>query len=192
MWCQTVSSTPATRQDVINLQEMLDTRLQQMQARETGICPIRAELYSQCFGIITYLNLCYVFDNFVSDEIIRQVTINCTERGLLLLRVRDEINMRHEAYETLYCSSVAFGMRKALQAQEGKEQLQERIRVLEEEKTLLESSISDMKVKSDQNDRRNAELRESEEKKHSEEIAFLKKTNSQLKAQLEGIIASKK
>lgn len=33
------------------------------------------------------------------DEIIRQVTINCTERGLLLLRVRDEINMRDEAYE---------------------------------------------------------------------------------------------
>lgn len=126
------------------------------------------------------------------DEIIRQVTINCTERGLLLLRVRDEINMRHEAYETLYCSSVAFGMRKALQAQEGKEQLQDRIRALEEEKTLLEASISDMKVKSDQNERRNAELRESEEKKHAEEIAFLKKTNSQLKAQLEGIIASKK
>jgi dynein light intermediate chain len=150
---------------------MLDTRLQQSQARETGICPIRAELYSQCF-----------------DEIIRQVTINCTERGLLLLRVRDEINMRDEAYETLYCSSVAFGMRKALQAQEGKELLQERIRQLEEEKALLEAAISDMKVKADQNERRNAELRESEEKKHAEEIAFLKKTNSQLKSQLENII----
>lgn len=35
----------------------------------------------------------------IIDEIIRQVTINCTERGLLLLRVRDEINMRDEAYE---------------------------------------------------------------------------------------------
>jgi hypothetical protein len=52
------------------------------------------------------------FLDSLSDEIIRQVTINCTERGLLLLRVRDEINMRDEAYETLYCSSVAFGMRK--------------------------------------------------------------------------------
>lgn len=50
LWCQTVSSTPATRQDVINLQEMLDTRLQQNQARETGICPIRRELYGQAFG----------------------------------------------------------------------------------------------------------------------------------------------
>lgn len=83
-------------------------------------------------------------------------------------------------------------MRKALQAQEGKEQLQERIIQLEEEKALIEATISDMKVKADQAERRNAELRESEEKKHAEEIAFLKKTNSQLKAQLEGIIATKK
>lgn len=45
-----MSSTPATRLDVINLQEHLDMKLQQRQARETGICPIRRELYTQCFG----------------------------------------------------------------------------------------------------------------------------------------------
>lgn len=175
LWTQTVSSTPATRQDVINLQELLDSRLEQSQARETGICPIRRGLYKQCF-----------------DEIIRQVTINCTERGLLVLRVRDEISMSMEAYETLYCSSVAFGMRKALQAQQGKEELQERVTMLEDEKESLETMITDMKIKADQAERRNEELRASEEKKHAEEISFLKKTNTQLKAQLEGIIAPKK
>lgn len=61
------------------------------------------------------------------------MTINCTERGLLLLRIRDEIAMSMEAYETLYCSSVAFGLRKALQAQEGKEALFERVTNLEVE-----------------------------------------------------------
>ncbi|CAG2065414.1 unnamed protein product, partial [Timema podura] len=99
LWRQQVSSTPATRLDVINLQEQLDMRLQQRQARETGICPVRRELYTQCF-----------------DELIRQVTINCAERGLLLLRVRDEIRMTIAAYQTLYESSIAFGMRKALMA----------------------------------------------------------------------------
>ena len=44
-----------------------------------------------------------------------QVTINCAERGLLLLRVRDQLRMVTAAYQTLYESSVAFGMRKALQ-----------------------------------------------------------------------------
>ena len=56
LWRQSVSSTPATRLDVINLQEQLDQKLEQRQARETGICQVRRELYAQCF-----------------DELIRQV-----------------------------------------------------------------------------------------------------------------------
>lgn len=175
LWTQTVSSVPATRQDVVNLQETLDILLQQSQARETGICPVRRELYAQCF-----------------DEIIRQVTINCSERGLLLMRIRDEMVMSMDAYETLYCSSIAFGMRKALQSQEGKEKLVEYVAQLEADKDAMEAIISDMKLRAEQNDRRNAELHAAEEKKHAEEIAFLKKTNAQLKAQLEGIIAPKK
>ncbi len=110
LWIQKVSSTPATRLDVINLQEQLDHILQKRQARETGICPVRRELYSQCF-----------------DELIRQVTISCQERGLLLLRVRDEIRMSIAAYQTLYESSVAFGMRKALQGEQGKSDMEQKV-----------------------------------------------------------------
>ncbi len=55
------------------------------------------------------------------------MTINCSERGFLLSRIRDEIAMSMEAYETLYCSSAAFGIRKALQSQEGKEQLYQKV-----------------------------------------------------------------
>lgn len=112
LWVQYVASTPATRLDVIHLQEILDRRLQQRQARETGICPVREELYAQCF-----------------DEIIRQVTINCAERGLLLLRVRDEMRMTIAAYQTLYESAVAFGMRKALQTEQGKSEMESRLQV---------------------------------------------------------------
>lgn len=61
------------------------------------------------------------------DELIRQVTINCAERGVLLLRVRDEIRMTISAYQTLYESSVAFGMRKALQAEQGKSDMEKRV-----------------------------------------------------------------
>lgn len=53
-----------------------------------------------------------------SDELLRQVTINCAERGLLLMRVRDEVRMTLAAYDALYESSVAFGVRKALGAEE--------------------------------------------------------------------------
>ena len=54
LWVQSVSSTPATRVDVIKLQEALDTKLSQRQARETGIDPVRRELYSQVFGSFSY------------------------------------------------------------------------------------------------------------------------------------------
>ncbi|KAJ3152335.1 Axonemal dynein light intermediate polypeptide 1 [Geranomyces michiganensis] len=175
LWVQKVSSTPATRLDVINLQEQLDHMLQKRQARETGIDPVRRELYSQCF-----------------DELIRQVTISCQERGLLLLRVRDEIRMSIAAYQTLYESSVAFGMRKALQAEQGKSDMENRIKELEEEKRGLEQSVLELKAKCEAIEKRESERRAMEERKHAEEIAFLKKTNVQLKTQLEGILSPQK
>lgn len=70
---------------------------------------------------------------FRLDELIRQVAINCAERGLLLLRVRDELQMTLRAYQTLYESSVAFGMRKALMAEQGKSELEKKVRFVSSE-----------------------------------------------------------
>mmetsp|Transcript_19635 Transcript_19635/g.66811 ORF Transcript_19635/g.66811 Transcript_19635/m.66811 type:complete len:247 (-) Transcript_19635:143-883(-) len=171
LWVQYVSSTPATRLDVINLQEKLDQQLQQRQARETGICPVREELYAQCF-----------------DELIRQVTINCAERGLLLLRVRDEMRMTIMAYQTLYESSVAFGMRKALQTEQGKTDMEARIQGLESELKELERQLAEWKAKCDATEKRETERRQLEDKRHAEEISFLTKTNKQLNDQLNSYI----
>ena len=44
-----------------------------------------------------------------------------------MLRVRDEIRMTIAAYQTLYESSVAFGMRKALQAEQGKADMERKV-----------------------------------------------------------------
>jgi dynein light intermediate chain len=44
-----------------------------------------------------------------------------------LLRVRDEIRMTLAAYQSLYESSIAFGMRKALIAEQRKSELQARV-----------------------------------------------------------------
>jgi dynein light intermediate chain len=97
LWVQYVSCTPVTKAEVLNLQEGLDRRLQTMQARETGICPIREELYNECF-----------------DELIRQVTINCLERGIILMRIKKEIEMTINSYQTLYESAIAYGIRTSL------------------------------------------------------------------------------
>ncbi|XP_047218048.1 axonemal dynein light intermediate polypeptide 1 isoform X1 [Girardinichthys multiradiatus] len=175
LWVQKVSSAPCTRADIIHLKEQLDTKLEQRQARHTGICPIRRELYSQCF-----------------DELIRQVTIICAERGLLLLRVRDEIKMTIATYETLYESSIAFGMRKALQAEQGKMDMEKRIADMGSEKQDLMKQLDEQKARCDAIERRETEKRQVEERKYNEEIQFLKKTNQQLKTQLEGMITPRK
>ena len=46
------------------------------------------------------------------------------------------------AYQTLYESSVAFGMRKALQAEQGKADMETKIKELEEEKKDLERQVN--------------------------------------------------
>merc|ERR1739848_815784 len=76
-----------------------------------------------------------------------QITINCGERGLLLLRVRDDIRMTIAAYQTLYESSIAFGMRKALMAEQRKRNMEARIRELEQQCDECEKQVHSLQDK---------------------------------------------
>lgn len=173
-WMQYVSKEPATRLDVITLQEMLDKRLMERQAREHGICPVREDLHHQCF-----------------DELIRQVTINGPERGLLLLRIRDEIRMTIDAYKILYESSITFGVRKQLQAEQGREELEATVGTLEENKSTLETQVAELRNKLEVMDKRSKERKVLEEKKRKEEIDFLKYQGQHLDSFLRQLGGSK-
>lgn len=48
--CIQVSSEPVTRSEIIKLGEQLDLRLQESRAKMLGICPVRREIFTQCFG----------------------------------------------------------------------------------------------------------------------------------------------
>ena len=173
VWMQYTSKGTATRLDVINLQEMLDKRLLERQARDTGICPVREQLYSQCF-----------------DELIRHVTINSPERGLLTLRVRDEIRMTIDAYKTLYQSSVTFGVRKQLQAEQGMTEMEESIAKLEGECRGLDNHVLELRNSVEVIEKREAEVRTLLEKKRKEEIDFLKYQGQNLDQFLKSISGS--
>ena len=94
------------------------------QARESGICPVREELFSQCF-----------------DEIIRQITLNCVERGNQLVRVRDEARMLKSSLQQLYDSSIAYGLKKALIAYQSKTDMHDKIKALKKENNDLRKTI---------------------------------------------------
>ena len=104
-----------------NLAKDLEKQITAQEARDSGICPIREEIYAQCF-----------------DEIIRQITINCAERGYLLLRVRDEVRMVTKSFQNLYDSSIAYGMQKALVATKTKTEMIEKIKALEKQNSDLD------------------------------------------------------
>lgn len=58
------------------------------------------------------------------------MTVNCCKRGLLLSRVRDESQVTIVAYRTVYESSIAFGIRKALQGDKCKAEMKKRVKRL--------------------------------------------------------------
>ena len=45
-----VSRNLATRDEVVKLWEMVDIKLSERQAKMTGICPIRHDLFMECLG----------------------------------------------------------------------------------------------------------------------------------------------
>ncbi|XP_054707929.1 33 kDa inner dynein arm light chain, axonemal-like isoform X2 [Uloborus diversus] len=170
LWIQPVSRTPATRLDVVNLAEKLDARLIDRNAREIGICPIRRELYDQCF-----------------DELIRQETLNCVERGLLFVRVRDELRMSLAAYETLYDSGVSFGIRKALMSERGKMDIIDKLDFLTSENEDLRKQLKLQEARFALMQREYEQQSAADSKKLGDKIELLERANSQLKDQLEAI-----
>ena len=171
---QHVSQEPASRIDIVTLQEKLDKALAERKARETGICPVRDQLYSQAF-----------------DEIIRQVVLDGPERGLLLMRTRDEIRMSIDAYKTLYQSSVTFGIKKQLRAEVGVPALEEKAAQMEAEKADLELELQELRSKFDMMEKRENERRLADEKRRKEELDFLKYQGQHLDSFLKQMNSSK-
>jgi len=96
------------------------------------------------------------------------------------------------AYQTLYESSIAFGMRKALMAEQRKAEMETRIKQLEAEKKDLERQVEGLKSKCEKIEARDQERRELDEKNHNEAVEFLKHTNDQLKKNLESLLSMPK
>jgi len=137
-------------------------------ANDTGICPVREELYSQCF-----------------DELIRQIIISFKKRGLLLACVRDQISMTISSYKKLYESSIAFGIRKSIQADKYKGEMTARIKDLDDECRDLQKEVDDLKEKIKTTTEREDEKRSVADKKHKEMVENITTEYETLKEELE-------
>lgn len=115
------------------------------------------------------------------DEVIRQVAINSPDRGLLLLRVRDEIRMTLAGYQALYENAVWFGRSNADEGYENKEELLKHYRDIENKVLEARAEVEEMRLEVDATRRTLKERREMDAKRHAEEVQFIKRANQQIK-----------
>jgi dynein light intermediate chain len=85
-----------------------------------------------------------VNDFFKIDELIRQITINCLDRGILLNRIKRETEMTINSFQNLTDSAIAYGVRTYLnvryrikQNEEEKDKMKEKINQLTDENIKL-------------------------------------------------------
>jgi dynein light intermediate chain len=130
MWVQYVSCNPVTKAEVINLYDGLMLNLKNEKTHDSGLCPIKEKLYDETF-----------------QELIRQITINCLERGILLMRVKNESDLTINTYKILYESCLAYGIRMFLTTEKTKKNYSDRISKLEDECEELNKNIEEMETK---------------------------------------------
>uniref|UniRef100_A0A1I8AT37 Dynein light chain n=1 Tax=Steinernema glaseri TaxID=37863 RepID=A0A1I8AT37_9BILA len=171
LWIEHASTLPATRLDVLALKERFEKTLECRGAKAFGICPIRRCAYDQLF-----------------DELIRQVTVNCVERGVLLLRVRDELRFTLLSYQSLLESAVAYGVRKAITVER-----QQTRAVVERDEEIARNKQLSLKLEELEQRLASERLANEEEidlleQRMKDENARLAEANKALKAQLQTIL----
>ena len=167
IYMQFVSCVPADKGEVVKLSHSLENQMKVRQAKETGLCNNRDEIYSECF-----------------DELIRQITLNCLERGILLTRIKKELRMTINSYQSLYESSIAYGIRTLLLAEEEKKHLEEEIKKCEEECSQLDSEISDLEHSLRDHKEKDDKNREEKKREHEEKIEEERKKGKEIKDKL--------
>ena len=86
----------------------------------------------------------------------------------MLVRVRDEVRMFKGALQQLYDSSIAYGMKKALIADQSKSAMHDRIKALEKENKELGRTIDELEDEAEEIVRKFDEQREAVIEEHAE------------------------
>lgn len=144
-------------------------------AKETGICNVREELYSQCM-----------------DELIRQITINCLQRGELLNHIKEQMKETINYYQKLYESSMAFAMRQVLREQKKRAKLEKREKDLLNEINSLKSAIDDKENEIKEKHKTFEEELNDRNQEHEELVKGLKESIEVKKKKLKEILTTPK
>ncbi|KAG5476137.1 hypothetical protein LSCM4_05095 [Leishmania orientalis] len=152
-----------SRLDVVLLYQHLQRRCATESARPRGVvCPNRERIYND--GL---------------RELIRQVTLLCPERGLLLDELARSMRQSIETYDVLLDSASQYAVRKSTERDLHQHLFAEKA-ALETEVRRREHRVSEWRAKYAGLQKRFQEQQAADSKLHAEEIAYAKRANQQL------------
>jgi dynein light intermediate chain len=98
--------------------------------------------------------------------------------------------MTIQAYQTLYESSIAYGMRKALMAEQKKNEMQTNITQLRQAYDELENEVARLDQEIIDIIKKDEEERAREQKAHEDQVEYLKALNQDYKSELEQLLST--
>lgn len=164
---QFVSTTQASREEVVMLHDKLIERLEKRYARPSGYCPIRREIYDDV--------LC---------ELIRQLTLEEPARGVLLQRLKDEAHKSLKVHSDLAHRAEYFSSRKLLSCSEGIKEMEETVAGLQSDIAGLQIRLHALDQHRRAVERKFDEERQERIKPQQDELAYWRRANQQLSLRL--------
>jgi dynein light intermediate chain len=158
------STIPSTQDDLKQLEEHFHMMLYKELALESGVCPKRRRIYDDLF-----------------NELIRITKVHCSERGLLLERVRNEYKQWMSTYEELYSSSMGYSIRQYLYKNEEKKNIEIAINTLENDCQQLRNELEKESIKYQQLNKQNEDKELNELRTN---VKILKSINKKLRNDL--------
>ncbi len=96
--------------------------------------------------------------------------------------------MTIQAYQTLYESSIAYGMRKALQAEQSKAEMLIKIQNIEDECADLEDEVEELKRRINRTLKDERTDKERAAEKHSEDVEIITQGNQRISEDLKKLL----
>lgn len=167
---QPVSKRQALRDDITNLESMLNFKLKDSKGRMMGLCPVRSAIF-----------------DMAAEELLRQIVIDLPERGLLLRRVLDEARMTTDAWKSLTVEAELYCTRQLHDGAKGNPEILDRIVQLTAQVTTLRATVKSLETKHASLERCVAEQVTADQKRYNEEKAFLDNTRKRLLQHLDNV-----
>lgn len=174
-WVKVAAIDHTSRLDCVHLRDHLERRCREENARPSGVvCKSREGIYTD--GL---------------QEVIRQITVLCPERGVLLAELAAEMQQTTETYDILFDSACQYAVRKAIERDMRSYLFDDKERMASEVRR-LENRVHELQAKHDGMLKRFEEQKQTEVKRHEEEVKYLKKANQQIITEIKRITALEK